>query len=203
MPISLLFQSVLVDAPWFCCCCGSVCVSVCVCVCVCVSVCIWLLPFRLSSGCPRWRLACTCHATCAVAAAQSRRASSVLPSASASASASAALPASSTQPPSSSLHPAAQRWNVTWRQQNETLSVTSRCLWRVCRYLAADGRWAERLCDRLETVRHIMDAPGFRLRASAGIYCWDMLDLDSIHLHAIVAPDGCYYLCLNEKEAWN
>lgn len=43
------------------------------------SECIWLLPFRLSSGCPRWRLACTCHATCAVAAAWSWSAS--LPSA--------------------------------------------------------------------------------------------------------------------------
>lgn len=30
-------------------------------------------PFRLGSGWPRWRLACTCHATCAVAAARSRR----------------------------------------------------------------------------------------------------------------------------------
>lgn len=39
------------------------------------STCIWLLPFRLSLGCPRWRLACTCHATCAVAAAQNWRAS--------------------------------------------------------------------------------------------------------------------------------
>lgn len=36
------------------------------------NLCIWLLPFCLSSGCPRWRLACTCHATCAVAAARSR-----------------------------------------------------------------------------------------------------------------------------------
>lgn len=43
------------------------------------SACICWLPFRLSSGCPRWRLACTCHATCAVAAARSWRAS--LPSA--------------------------------------------------------------------------------------------------------------------------
>lgn len=46
-----------------------------------ICVYVWLLPFRLSSGCPRWRLACTCHATCAVAAARSRRAASALPSA--------------------------------------------------------------------------------------------------------------------------
>lgn len=40
------------------------------------NLCVRLLPFRLGSGCPRWRLACTCHATCAVAAAQSRKAAS-------------------------------------------------------------------------------------------------------------------------------
>lgn len=41
-----------------------------------LNLCLYLQPFRLSSGSPRWRLACTCHATCAVAAARSRGAAS-------------------------------------------------------------------------------------------------------------------------------
>lgn len=41
-----------------------------------LNLCLFLQPFRLGSGCPRWRLACTCHATRAAAVARSRRAAS-------------------------------------------------------------------------------------------------------------------------------
>lgn len=96
-------------------------------------------PFRLGSGCPRWRLACTWHATCAVAAARSRSAASAPPRQHQG----QPLPAST-----SSVVSAAA--DVTWRggggrrvlRASRDGRSASRYLWRraAAWYLSADGR---------------------------------------------------------------